>query len=97
MQQSGLPTRSQLLHLQATLNTAASGLSPIIDLLPDVEPNHDSGNVVGIHSRLSEEARQRIRDANKDLWVTCSKPQCNGVRHRKTHPHIRVGVKSKAA
>lgn len=84
-------TREQLLEYQATLRRAADGLDAAIQLA-DLDlsvaglaaVDKSTGN-----SRLSDDARKRIAEANRAHWVTCPRPECKGVRHRKTHPHIK--------
>ena len=85
-------TRQQLLDYQATLRKAADGLDTAIQLA-DLDLTAIGAVTAGKpsatqSSRLSEEARERIAQANRAHWVTCPRPECKGVRHRKTHPHI---------
>lgn len=85
-------TRQQLLDYQATLRKAADGLDTAIQLA-DLDLTAIDATVgkspATQSSRLSAEARDKIAQANRAHWVTCPRPECKGVRHRKTHPHIR--------
>lgn len=47
-------------------------------------------------SHNTAEGRARIAEANKNLWTVCPLPECRGVKHRRTHPHILASTKASA-
>jgi hypothetical protein len=79
-----------LKKLQQDLRSVADRLEPLIHNLdrPVSELLRAHRFAVG-RSRFSEAGREKIAEANRKLWVVCRRPECNGVRHRKTHPHIK--------
>lgn len=88
-------TTQKLKELQNDLRRVADGIDlllqiadrPLFDLATSGVASAGSTS-----SRLSPEAKKKISEANRNFWVRCPRPECNGVRHRRTHPHI---VKSK--
>ncbi|HEX5433528.1 MAG TPA: hypothetical protein VFY05_04770 [Candidatus Angelobacter sp.] len=81
-------TINKLKEVQADLRKAADGIDTLIELANRPLLDLTSSALAGTNNRLSQAARSKIAEANKNFWIKCERPECKGVRHRKTHPHI---------